>query len=65
LLAERLLAEVLPAGFKPDFGTGTRADLRAELDRCARTDLADFDFDFSEVLRGLAMDSQDDCGRLR
>jgi len=55
----------LPAGFKPDFGTGTRADLRAELDRCARTDLADFDFDFSEVLRGLAMDSQDDCGRLR
>jgi len=56
----------LPAGFPPDFGAGTRAgDVRADPDRCARTDIADFDFDFSEVLRGLAMDSQDDCGRLR
>jgi len=54
----------LPAGFPPDFGAGA-GDARADPDRCARTDLADFDFDFSEVLRGLAMDSQDDCGRLR
>jgi len=63
LLAELLLAEVLPAGFPPDFGAGTRADFRAGPARFSRTELADFDFVFSDVLRGLAMDSQVDCAR--